>query len=46
MDDYLTKKEVDCLYKQDYEYFKKIEMVVKENDYQKIWEVKKEFYPE
>jgi hypothetical protein len=44
IDDYFTKEEIDYLYRQNYEYFKKIEISVKEKKYQNIWEIKKEFY--
>ena len=45
IDECLSKEEINYLYKQNYEYFEKIEIAVKEKDYQKIWEIKKEFYP-
>ena len=46
IDDSLLWNEIDYLYKQDYEYFKGIERAVKEKNYQKIWELKKIFYPQ
>ena len=45
IDDYFSKKEINCLYRKDYEFFKKMEIIIRENNFQKIWEVKKNFYP-
>ncbi len=44
IDGCFSKEEINYLYKQNYEYFEKIEIAVKEKDYQNIWEIKKEFY--
>jgi len=45
IDNSFSKEEINYLYKQNYEFFKKIDDIIKENNYQKIWEVKKEIYP-
>jgi hypothetical protein len=44
MDDSFSKEEIAYLYRQDYKFFKKVESIIKENNLQKIWKVKKEIY--
>ena len=46
IDEVFSKKEIRCLYEHDYKYFRKVERAIEGKDYQKIWEIKKEFYSE